>query len=69
MVLGESLSLIINQLSVFEVIPMIELVVKYTSVTRTLTYKKDVENLMNNLINSLEQAVGEMEHVYMQLKN
>ena len=48
MVLGESLSLIINELSVFEVIPMIELVVKYTSVTRTLTYKEDVENLMNN---------------------
>ena len=69
MVLEESLSLIINELSVFEVIPMIEIVVKYTSVTRTLTYKKDVENLMNNLINSLEQAVGEMEHVYMQLKN
>ena len=48
---------------------MNEIVVKLFNVTRELMCNEDVFNLMNNYINSLEQVVGKMEHVHMQLKN
>ena len=53
MVFGESLSLIINELSVIEVIPMIEIVEKLFRVTFALMCK---------YIISLEQVVVKMEH-------
>ena len=68
MVSGESLPLIINELSTYEVLPLIEVVVKLFDVTRALMCKEDVVNLMSNYVNSLEQVVGEMEHMYVQNK-
>ncbi|MBQ5770411.1 MAG: hypothetical protein IIW08_04450, partial [Clostridia bacterium] len=44
LVLGESLSLIINELSAYEVLPLIEVVVKLFSVTKELMCKDDVVN-------------------------
>jgi hypothetical protein len=69
LVLGESLSLIINELSAYEVLPLIEVVVKLFSVTKELMCKDDVVNLMDNYVNSLEQVVGEMEQLFMKGKN
>ena len=68
MVSGESLSLIINELSAYEMLPLIEVVVKLFEVTRVLMCKEDVVNLMNNYVNSLEQVVNETEQLYMKGK-
>ena len=69
MVLGESLSLITNELSSYEVLPLIEIVVKLFTVTRTLMCKEDVVNLMNNYINSLDQIINETESLFIKTKN
>lgn len=69
MVSGESLSLITNELSSYEVLPLIEIVVKLFTVTRALMCKEDVMNLMNNYINSLEQIINETDNLYLQTKN
>ena len=68
MVSGGSLSLMINELSAYEMLPLIEIVVKLFGVTRELMCRDDVTNLMDNYVNSLEQVIGEMEHVYMKGK-
>jgi hypothetical protein len=69
MISGESLSLITNELSSYEVLPLIEIVVKLFTVTRALMCKEDVMNLMNNYINSLEQIINETDNLYLQTKN
>lgn len=65
---GESLSLIINELSSYELTPLLEIVVKLFTATRSLMCKEDVVNLMLNYTNSLEQVITAMQTEFLQNK-
>lgn len=68
MLMGESLSLIINVISSYEVMVLIEIIVKTYAVTKKLMCKEDLVNLHDNYVNSMEPIVNEMEKKFIEGK-